>query len=160
MRNPPGLLCSQEGPLAVVHLLKVLYLLQPPNLSWFRSQNRDMLTAEDLTFCYGQTQTILLPYDLFLTSVFGETAGTTILGFFVLIFDHKPSCSKVHVLRTSHSVGTTRAKLVRTQVVVRDCQDCEKSTWESLHAGRSIGGGTFLNVVYLLQPPSSSWFWP
>ena len=67
-----GFFASQECPLAVILLLKVLCLLQPPKLSWFWSQNKEMFTAEDLVFCYGQAQTVLLPYDFFLVSIFGE----------------------------------------------------------------------------------------
>ena len=37
LKNPLGLSSSHEGPLAVVLSLKVLYLLQPPNISWFWS---------------------------------------------------------------------------------------------------------------------------
>ena len=33
VKNPHGFLAAQEGPLAVVLLVKVLYLLQPPDLS-------------------------------------------------------------------------------------------------------------------------------
>ena len=64
MKNPLGLFDTQEGPLAVVLLLKVLYFLKPPDLSRF--------STEDLTFCAGQAQTVLLPYDFFLVGVCGK----------------------------------------------------------------------------------------
>ena len=48
------------------------------------------------------------------------------------------------------------ARLVRTQVVVGGCQSYENSNWFSCHAGRSIGSGTFLRVVYLPPPPNPS----
>ena len=35
------------------------------------------------------------------------------------------------------------ARLALTPVDATDCRDCEKSTWVSCHAGKSIGSGTF-----------------
>ena len=50
--------------------------------------------------------------------------------------------------------------LVPTQVVVRDCQNYEKSTWVSFHARESIGRDTFSEgIVPFFQKPNLSWFW-
>ena len=54
-------LATQEGPLAVVLFLEVLYLFQPPNLSWFSSQKKEVFSTKDLALCHGQAQIVLLP---------------------------------------------------------------------------------------------------
>ena len=56
-----------------------------------------MLTAEDVIFCYGQAQTILLPYDFFAQSFLVETVGgiPTILGFFLEPLTKSPAISVV-----------------------------------------------------------------
>ena len=87
------ILSTQEDPSAVILLLKVLYLIQPPNLPWLKSETEEMFTTENLIFCYGQEQT--LRYCFHMTSLWLvyslKTVEdiTTILGFFILIFAHK-----------------------------------------------------------------------
>ena len=91
MKDPLGLLATLEGPLAVALFLKVLYLLRPPHLSRFWSQ-RTCSHAEDFIFCYGQKHERycyhMISFCLeFLAWKVGDI--TTILGFFVLRFNHK-----------------------------------------------------------------------
>ena len=74
MKDPLGFLASQEGPLAVISFLKVLYLFQPPNLSWFCSPNKNMFTTKDLILCQSQAQKVLLPKNVFLLRVFGSNS--------------------------------------------------------------------------------------
>ena len=73
MQNPLGFLATQEGPLAVVLLLKVLYLFFKHQIFPDSGPNvRKCVPAKDLISCYGQAQTALLPYDFFLLRVLGS----------------------------------------------------------------------------------------
>ena len=69
-KDPLGFLASQEGPLPLVFVLEMLYLLQPPNSSCFRSQNKEVFSTKNLMLCHVSTQTVLLPYHFFLFEVF------------------------------------------------------------------------------------------
>ena len=60
MKNPLGVFPTQEGPLALVLFLEILYLRQPPNFSSFWSRNKEVFSAKDLVLCHGQAQMAVL----------------------------------------------------------------------------------------------------
>ena len=74
-----------------------------------------MFTTENLIFCSGQARTVLLPYDFFLVRGFGEkTVGdiTTILGFFMLIFNQNPCSACGEKLSAFFVLGSTGAATI------------------------------------------------
>ena len=83
-----------------------------------------MLTAKDLILCHGQTQTILLPYDLFLLRVFGRNSRgiTTVLGFFFLSFDQGPcnSCGeKLSAFFVLRPIGAATKSPCRSRMALK-----------------------------------------
>ena len=46
--------------------LVVLYLFQPPKISWLWSQKKEVFSVKDLMRCHGQTRMVLLSHHLFL----------------------------------------------------------------------------------------------
>ena len=65
MENPLGVLAKQDGQLAVVLFLKVLYLFNHQIFPYSGPKYEEVFSAKDLILCRGKAQTVLLPYDFF-----------------------------------------------------------------------------------------------
>ena len=70
----------------MVRFLKIVHLFYHQILPVSGSQDKEVFSANDLVYCHGQAQTVLLPYHFFLFEILVSTVGDipTTLGFFFL----------------------------------------------------------------------------